>query len=353
MNLLLINFVMDPQSQVLAWQTKVAFSLAGYFDKVIVVTHQQKNIEVVPGNVSIKIIPSFFLKAPMRWFGGKYLLNLWLWKLHRQYHFDRCFIHMNFEWALRFAPFFKIKKIPVIVWYAHGSVSKLLKKALIYIDKILTSTKEGFRINSNKVVIIGQSIDTELFPLHLPVSVSGKIIYVGRISPVKKIETLIEIMEILVVKKNQQQVSLTIIGLPLTQTDRKYYEDLKMTVRQKGLENFIRFEGQVSNNKIPEYYSDTFLHLSCSNTGSMDKTLMEALACGCPVLTTNIALFDIIEEKYKIKSRDSYVVADQVMKIHEEQLTLDRNKLRSIVIKAHNFDQYIIKMKDNIINTSR
>ena len=353
MNLLLINFVMDPQSQVLAWQTKVAFSLATYFDKVIVVTHQQKNIETMPGNVTIITIPAFFLKAPMRWFGGKYLLNLWLWKLNRKYHFDRCFIHMNFEWALRFAPFFKIKKIPVTVWYAHGTVSKLLKKALSYTDKILTSTKEGFRINSDKVVIIGQSIDTELFPLHLPVSVSGKIIYVGRISPVKKIEALTEIMEILIVKRNQQQFSLTIIGLPLTETDRKYYEDLKMNVRQKRLERFIRFEGQVSNDKISEYYLDTFLHLSCSNTGSMDKTLMEALACGCPVLTTNIALFDIIEEKYKIKSTDCHLVADQVMKIYDEQLSIDRNKLRSIVINGHSFDQYIIKMKDNIISTSR
>jgi glycosyltransferase involved in cell wall biosynthesis len=344
---------MDPQSQVLAWQTKVAFSLATYFDKVIVVTHQQKNIDTMPGNVTIIVLPSFFLRAPMRWLGGKYCLNVWLWKLHSHYHFDRCFVHMNFEWALWFAPFFKIKKIPVIVWYAHGSVTKLLKKTLPYTDKILTSTKEGFRINSDKVVIIGQSIDTELFPLHLAVSSSGKIIYVGRISPVKNIERLIEIMEILVIKRNQQQFSLTIIGLPLTQTDRKYYEDLKMNVRQKGLESFIRFQGQVSNNKIPEYYSDTFLHLSCSNTGSMDKTLMEALACGCPVLTTNIALFDIIEEKYKIKSMDSHEVADQVMKIYDEQLTIDRNKIRSIVINGHSYDQYIIKMKDNIINTLR
>ncbi len=148
MNLLLINFVMDPQSQVLAWQTKVAFSLATYFDKVIVVTHQQKNIETKPDNVTIIEMPPFFLRAPMRWMGGKYFLNIWLWILHRHYNFDRCFIHMNYEWALRFAPVFKIKKIPVIVWYAHGSVSKLLKKSLKFIDKILTSTKEGFRIKS-------------------------------------------------------------------------------------------------------------------------------------------------------------------------------------------------------------
>jgi glycosyltransferase involved in cell wall biosynthesis len=42
-------------------------------------------------------------------------------------------------------------------------------------------------------------------------------------------------------------------------------------------------------------YETASLHVNVSDTGSMDKTVLEALACGCPVVTSNIAFFDLLK----------------------------------------------------------
>ena len=36
--------------------------------------------------------------------------------------------------------------------------------------------------------------------------------------------------------------------------------------------------------ELPAIYGSAFLHLNLSQTGSMDKTILESLACGCPTL---------------------------------------------------------------------
>lgn len=351
-NLLLFNFVMDPKSQVLAWQTKVAFALAVHFDKVNIVTHGKQNLaeSAIPDNVTIHVIPPIFLKAPLRWFGGKMLVNFWMNTLHKKYTFNKCFMHMNYQWVYLLSPFFKVHQIPVTIWYAHGAVSKPLKWAHRFADKIVTSTKEGFRIPSHKVQIIGQSIDTALYRL-VPNHVSNRMVYVGRISQIKGIEKLIEIMHILVNKQGLQQITLSLIGAPITETDKHYQSLLTLLIDKYGLQHNIKFEGFKPNDTIPAFYDDCFLHLSFSNTGSMDKTLMEAAACGCPVLTCNVALYDALDEVFLIKDETLETIAERVISFYQNQLHIDRSHIRNFVIGKHDFNGYIKKLTAQIEST--
>ncbi|MEO6722078.1 MAG: glycosyltransferase family 4 protein [Ferruginibacter sp.] len=348
MNLLIINFVMDPQSQVLAWQTKVAFALGLKFEKVFVVTHEKKNLANVPGNIKIIVFPNIFLRAPMRWGGGKYLLNFWIYYLHLKYRFDKAFIHMNFEWAYFFSPFFKITGIPLSIWYAHGSVSPRLYKAHKIATRVVSSTKEGFRIPSDKLVLIGQSIDTEIFPLMHLKEISGVFIYVGRISPRKNIDKLIEVVDSVVKANRIKNCKLMVVGGPLTDDDRKYEAELFSRITALGLNDHIEFTGPLSQLQIAEMYKTVFAHMSFSETGSMDKTLMESLSCGCPVLTSNDAVINLLEERYRITKEDITGAVDRLCYIHQHQAEIDRFQLRQIVINKHDFSSYIEKLSYNI-----
>lgn len=351
MNLLIINFVMDPRSQVLSWQTKVAFSLSKNFDKVFVLTHGKKNIadSEVPNNLEIIIFPLFFLKAPMRWLGGKYLINFWLLNLQRKYRFDRCFIHMNFEWAIYLNPFFKLFKIPVIIWYAHGSVTKKLELAHKYATRIVSSTIEGFRLPSNKLTLIGQSVDIEKYKLITLKQRSSNLIYVGRISERKNLNKIIDVLNLVVKDGTHKNIKLIIVGEGLTDEDKSYKIKLLQQIESLDLQSNVIFKGHLLQDQIIDLYNDVFAHISFSSTGSLDKTLVEALAVGCPLLTSNDAMVKFLDESYHIRPNKINEASVLVCSLYEKQLELDRNQFREIVIDKHDYNGFIKKLV-SIIN---
>jgi glycosyltransferase involved in cell wall biosynthesis len=354
MNLVIINYVMDPMSQVLSWQTKVAYSLSNSFEKVVVLTHEKKNIldSEIPPNVEIIVFPLFFLKAPMRWLGGKYLLNFWVLYLNKKYNFDRCFIHMNFEWAIYLAPVFSFFKIPVIIWYAHGSVTKKLIRAHQLAIRIVSSTIEGFRIPSNKLSLIGQSVDLEKFKLITLKQKSDNLIYVGRISERKNLDKIIDVLNLVVNKDSNKNIKLLIVGDTLTDDDENYKTSLLQQIETFDLQSTVIFKGHLQQNDIIDLYKDVFAHISYSSTGSLDKTLVESLAVGCPVLTSNDAMVAILDDEYHIKLDDINGAANLVNNLFNNQLNLDREKIRSIVIDKHDYKSFIKKLVENIKNIS-
>ena len=73
-------------------------------------------------------------------------------------------------------------------------------------DNIFASTSSGFRIKSKKLNIVGQGIDTEKFlpDTNKKPNDKFKIISIGRISPTKDYETLINAIEL--IKKEVENI---------------------------------------------------------------------------------------------------------------------------------------------------
>jgi glycosyltransferase involved in cell wall biosynthesis len=344
MNLLIINFEMNSNSKVLAWQIKVARALAVNFDRVTVFTHIYSG-ERLPENMEVVLFPSLFLKAPMRFIGGRWLTVLFLLPHFFKNHFNVCFIHMNHTWSYRFSPLFKLFRIPVLLWYAHGTVTNKLRLSHYFVDSVITSTPEGFRIPSRKVQVIGQSIDTNLFSFVPSVVASNTILYVGRISERKRINLLIHTIH-QIVNVRGINIVLLILGDALTEDDKTYLTSLKELVNDYSLKDNVRFQGFVAMNEIPAYYSSAFLHVNVSQTGSMDKTMIEALSCGCPVLTSNSAMKNLLsnDPKCLITDEKPSEIAAKVIHFYQNQHTIERQKFRDLVLNKHDFLGYINKL---------
>ena len=65
--------------------------------------------------------------------------------------------------AVLFAPVAKSSRIPILLWYAHASVTPTLRLAHALVDRCITASSDGFRLTSDKLFVIGHGIDVERF----------------------------------------------------------------------------------------------------------------------------------------------------------------------------------------------
>ena len=259
---------------------------------------------------------------------------------------DGIFVHMCPIYAIASFPLAKIFRKKMILWFLHRSVNWKLKLAEKWVDKILTASEESCRLkNRKKIEIVGHGIDTDQFrPLDfIQASPKFRILSAGRISPIKDQETLIKAIDILVNQKSIRDIEVRIIGSPLEEEEKRYFEKLKNLVREKKLENYIKFLGGVSNNQMPHYYQSSDLVINLSHTGSIDKVVLEAIACDSLVLTCNEAFQNVLNGKYLFRKKDFRDLAGKIISL---RATPRDKSLREIVIKNHNLDNLIGKIID-------
>lgn len=201
---------------------------------------------------------------------------------------DVVFCHMNPIYAVLAAPYVRYFGKNLVFWYAHGHVSWLLKLAARLSDQVLTSTPEGFNIRSPKPIIMGQGVDIRKFSPAAPIKnrkKSFQIVSVGRISPVKNLSLLIEAVGVL----EDKNIFLTLVGGAGRPEDETYIKSLRSLLIKYGLEDNVRFSGAVPRFKMPSVYRQADLFCTMSDTGSLDKVIIEAMACGVPVVGGNSA----------------------------------------------------------------
>lgn len=178
-----------------------------------------------------------------------------------------------------------------------------------------------------------------------------RIISIGRISPVKDYETLLKAVEIL---RDKGVVDIDVeiygkIGLPEHQS---YLDSLIEFVHGADLENIVKFQGEVVYEYLDETYHEADLFVNLSQTGSIDKAVLEAAASKVMLLTSNEAFKEPISQisPFLVFERNSPAdLAEKILAItnlHALEKAKITDKLYTWVEKEHNLDnltQRIIK----------
>lgn len=352
MRLLLINFAMDSGSPVLAWQQSVARRLAARCERLVILTEHTGSCEL-PDNVQLHRVPRV-LTTPLRALGAKWLMNVPVWRWCEKERFDAAFVHMNAEWVYRLAPCWRQFGLPVLLWYAHGTVTGRLRRAHAHATCVVTSSPEGFRIRSPKVRVIGQGIDTDLFKPSAPRPDTPTIVAVGRVSRRKSVDLMLETLAWLR-SHAPHRFRLRVIGPTLTRDDSVYAAELAEIVRKRNLAGCVSFEGPRPMSELPEIYGSAFLHLNLSQTGSMDKAILESLACGCQTLTSNESVVSLFSDfpELVIRNRTPEAIGAQICEAYERRHAIAPDRLRRLVAGRHDLDSYAERITSILAELTR
>ena len=204
-----------------------------------------------------------------------YLLNFYryIWQLRHDY--DVVFIHMNPEYTVLGGPLWRFFGKRTALWYTHKSVNLKLRIAAVFADIIFTASKESFRLHSRKVRVMRHGVDTDFFSPDTSVARGEWILSVGRLMKSKRHDLAIR-------RAAQEGKVLRIAG--------EGPERARLEALAHAQHASVQFLGGLTQAQLRDEYRTATYFVHTSETGSLDKVVLEALACGLKIITNDPAL---------------------------------------------------------------
>ena len=349
MRLLIVTQKVDEESDIMGFFVGWIRALSSRFSEVKVLC-LAKGVYDLPDNVEVI---SLGKERGVSKRGQMLKLFLEIPKL--LYKVDAVFAHMAPEYVRAIYPFNIIFRRPILFWYAHVKVSPLAKWALGKVDYVLTPSKESFEVDSDKVIATGHGIDTVRFsPAVSGANPTEDILAVSRISRVKRVETLIEALNILVNEK-KLQVKVNMYGEPARSEDGEYLEELKDLIAKYKLEQNFIWKGGVANEEMPNIYRKHKVFVRMQGGGGFGKTELEAMSVGVPAITpTKVYQDDLgnFASSLYFTEDDAEMLAEKLAKVLKWS-DLERAEYaklaRRLVVEKHNVEN----VADHILRLSK
>lgn len=182
-------------------------------------------------------------------------------------------------------------------WYRYFRERLLWSRAnrvLAVSGSVKSDLGTTYGIPSSKVDVVYNGVDTRIFrqlpdfsfPSQLRVFQNKRIVlYVGHFGLRKGILFLIRAMKA-VVREVPDAVLVCVGGVPGWLGNRAYWEYLERCIKGNDLDGKVLLLDKVPNGELPSFYSAAELFVLPSYYEAFAKVIIEAMACGKPVVVT-------------------------------------------------------------------
>lgn len=296
MKLLIVTQALDEKNPVLGFFVNWVREFSKNFEKVTVIALEVGEYQL-PENVTVLSL-------------GKEKLKIENWKLkitsrlvyafrfykyifqHRQ-AYDVVLVHMNQEYVLLAGDLWRLLGKQVYLWRNHAKGTILTDMAVWMAHKVFYTSPSSYTAKFPKAVQMPVGIDTEFFkPDPAVVRIPNSVLFLGRISPVKKVLEFIDWVE-------EKGCATTIAG-PILPQDREYGERVKLKIENSKLK--INYVGPVDQEGARRLYQTHETYVNLTPAGSMDKTIFEASACGMRVEAENKEVRGLVNKDQSLKN---------------------------------------------------
>ena len=168
---------------------------------------------------------------------------------------------------------------------------------------------------SVSIDVIPNGVDIQLFapaePAEKPRTL--RLLTVGRLSVTKRVDMLIEAVEIL--RKDDLDVRLTIVGGGALE------KQLRETISRKNLDSAVEMAGRVESQEMPRIYRRSDILISATMQEGMSNAMLEAMASGLPIITTRCeGVEELVEDNgIVVESDNAGEIAEAVKKLYDDR----------------------------------
>jgi len=290
--------------------------------------------------------------------------NLYYWSIRRQVDalrekFPFNVIHANFSYpdgvvaaklAARYnVPFIITEHASWIPWMDNfPSVRRRAVWAAsqcafhVAVSRFARQTIACFTGDLEKLCIVPNGVDPNVFtPLGNDEQPNpNQILYVGLMRHVKGIDVLLEAMKRVAAEK--PDVKLVLVGGGVYRDYKAQEIELHELARKFGLEKNVEFAGIKTPAEVAKYMRESALLVLPSRTETFGAVLIEALACGTPVVATACGgTEDIVCENVGrlVPKENAEALANAVIEVLTKRDQFDSAKLRRYATTNYAWEQ--------------
>ncbi len=195
-------------------------------------------------------------------------------------------------------------------WVMQEFVARRLERVIVVSETSRADVEAAFRLPPEKVRTVYNGVDTDTFrPLPGVERLPDKLLYVGNSEDRNKgARFFLEAVNLL---KDELDFRVTFVD--------NHKHNLKLApklVNEFGLNSIVEFTGRVPTEELVRHYNEARLFVTSSVHEGFGLPLAEAMACGTPVLGTQIGAYEEIvrhgESGWLVPPRDPRALADAI-----------------------------------------
>jgi len=328
MKLLIITQKVDKSDPILGFFHRWIEELAKHCEKITVIG-QSVGEYSLPAHVSVVSLGKEKGKSRI---GQVLSFQFSVFSLRRDY--DAVFVHMTPIWIVLGAPLWILLRKPIYLWYEARGTRWPLKISLWFVRKVFSASLSGMPIQTRKSVITGHGIDTTVFVPTQMARLQKMLVTAGRVTRSKRLERIFYLLHGI-----SDEYALMVCGEPITEDDKVYAKELDDLLIRENLRPrvVIRPCTQVGVRSLLQV-ARVFLHAS---TTALDKAVLEAMACGCPVVSTNLAVHGVLPNELCATDENFAEKVQRVLDLSEVEQKQLGQQLREKVVQEHDIQRLI------------
>lgn len=339
MNLLIITQKIDRNDGVLGFFHRWVEKFAEQFSAITVIC-LEKGEGRLPKNVTVLSLGKENGRSRL-----KYLVNFYRFIIGQRNQYQAVLVHMTPIYILLGKPLWRRWNKKLFLWYNHEHGNRMTRSAVRSADKAFYTSPYSFCARFKNTVQMPAGVDTDHFRRDREITRGNHtLLSLGRISPIKNIEVLIEAAQIL--QARNIDLKIDIVGTPLKE-NAGYFGQLKVLSQDLETRGKIIYHGKIPNYQTPAVYNRSRLFVNLSPAGLFDKTILEAMACECLVLVCGRAFTGNIDPRFMFKENDPADLANKIMallKLSDSEKDSHGKELRRFALENHSLKKLSQKL---------
>lgn len=224
------------------------------------------------------------------------------------------------------------------------------KEIATHADLLIASTQhEGddlaalYGADRDRIAVVAPGIDlSTFFPMpkedaRRKIGFPGQrlLLFVGRLERLKGVETILRALP-MAIDRRHHDVKLLVLGEDSRDAEQSEKDRLRSLAVELGVAGSVEFLGSVAHHELPYFYAAAEACLMPSYSESFGLVGLEAQACGCAVIASNVAgLASVVREGvtgYLVDGHGTADWADRIQRLLNDPEAADQMGRRGVLL---------------------
>jgi D-inositol-3-phosphate glycosyltransferase len=224
------------------------------------------------------------------------------------------------------------------------------REIAVQADRLIASTDDEredlavlYGADRDRIAVVAPGIDLATFFPMPKVDARRKIgfpdqrllLFVGRLERLKGVETILRALA-LAADRRHQDVRLLVLGEDSRDAEQSEKDRLRELAAELGIADRVDFLGSVAHHELPYFYAAAEACLMPSYSESFGLVGLEAQACGCAVIASNVAgLASVVREGvtgYLVDGHEPAEWADRILRLLNDPENAEQMGRRGVLL---------------------